>query len=157
MTLPFHSPREGRTDNHVETEYGPNAPFWRTSTGQAISGFGVTRPCFKNPPLGEDEYRRIQASLDHAHNFLERMERIVPSPVSYKEPMSTLFPCLSDPWPSEYRTLTDTLGPFEEVSFSGVISHNPGQTSNPTIVNKRSTSSPPIPSAVGGKSSSEMV
>ena len=27
----FHYLREGCTDNPVETEYGPNAPFWRTS------------------------------------------------------------------------------------------------------------------------------
>ena len=85
------------------------------------------------------------------------MERIIPSPVSYREPMSTLFPHLSDPRPSEYRTLADTLGPIEEVSFSGVISHNPGQTSNPTVVNQRSTSSPPIPFAAGGQSSAKMV
>ena len=65
--------------------------------GRSIVKFGVNRTYLENPPPGEDEYRRIQASLDHAHNFLERMERIVPSPVSYKEPMSTLFPLLSDP------------------------------------------------------------
>ena len=28
----FHSPREGRT-SPIETEYCPNAPFWRTSMG----------------------------------------------------------------------------------------------------------------------------
>ena len=54
----FHSPREGRIDSPTETEYGPNSPFWRTSTGQAISKFGVTRPCFENPPLGEDEHKK---------------------------------------------------------------------------------------------------
>ena len=86
----FHSSMEGRTDNPVETEYGPNAPFWKNSMGQTISEFGVTRPYFENPPLGEDEYRRIQASLDRAHNFSVRMERIFPSPIYYREPVSTL-------------------------------------------------------------------
>ena len=83
----FHSSMEGHIDSPLEIEYGPNAPFWRTSMGQALSEFGVTRPCFENPPPGEDEYRRIQASLDHAHNFQERVERIIPSPVSHKEPI----------------------------------------------------------------------
>ena len=32
-------------------DYGPNAPFWRTYMGQAISEFGVTRPSFFNPSL----------------------------------------------------------------------------------------------------------
>ena len=67
--------------------------------------------------------------------------------------MSALLPCLLDPCPSEYRTLDDTLGPIEEVPFSGVISHNLGQASNPTIVNQRSMSSPPIPFAARGQSS----
>ena len=60
---------QGRTDSLVETEYGPNAPFWRTSMGQYLYEFGVTRPYFDNPPPSEDEYRRIQASLDHSRNF----------------------------------------------------------------------------------------
>ena len=42
----FPSPRQGHTNSLVETEYGPNAPFWRTSMGQAISKFGVIRPSF---------------------------------------------------------------------------------------------------------------
>ena len=33
----FHSPMEGRIDGLDETDYGPDAPFWRTSMGQAIS------------------------------------------------------------------------------------------------------------------------
>ena len=92
----FHSPREGRT-GPVETEYGPNDPFWRTSIGQALSEFGVTRPSFDNPSLGEDEHRRIQYSLDCARNLQERVEIIIPSPISHKEPMSALLPRISDP------------------------------------------------------------
>ena len=37
----FHSPMEGRTDSPVETEYGPNAPFWRTSMGNPFPSFGL--------------------------------------------------------------------------------------------------------------------
>ena len=65
----FHSPMEGRINSPDETEYGPNAPFWRTSMGQYIAKFGVSRPSFENPPPGEDEYRRIQAYLDRARSF----------------------------------------------------------------------------------------
>ena len=153
----FQSLMEGHADSPVETEYGHNAPFWRTSMGQAIYEFEVTRPSFENPPPGENEYRRIQASLDRAHNFLERMERIVPSLVSYKEHLSSLFPRILDPWPFRYCSLAETLGPIEEVLFSVVISHNPGQTSNPRILNQRYMSSPPIPSVAGGESSTQMV
>ena len=49
----FHSPMEGQTDVVNESEYGPDAPFWRTSMGQAISKFGV-RPSPKEASLGEE-------------------------------------------------------------------------------------------------------
>ena len=65
--------------------------------GQSISEFGVIRPSLGNPPLGEDEYRRIQASLNRDPNFLERVERIITTPVSYRELVSALLPRLSDP------------------------------------------------------------
>ena len=68
--------------------------------GQALSEFGVTRTSFDNPPPGEDEHRNIQASLDRTHNFQERMERVMASPLPQKEPMLALLPHLSDPWPS---------------------------------------------------------
>ena len=80
----FHSPMEGHTDILVETEYGPNAPFWRTYMGQYIFEFGVTIPSFENPPPSEDEYRRIQASLDHSCIFQERMERVMSTPIPHK-------------------------------------------------------------------------
>ena len=52
--------------------------------GQAISKFGVIRPSFENPPLNEDAYRRIQASLNRARNFQERMERVIATLVPHK-------------------------------------------------------------------------
>ena len=33
VSTSFHSPMEGRIDGPDETEYGPNAPFWRNSMG----------------------------------------------------------------------------------------------------------------------------
>ena len=68
-----------------------------------------------------------------------------------------LLPDLSDPWTSIYCTLVEILAPINDLSPHGVTSHNPGQTSNPTVLNPRYVSSPPIPSVVGGKSSAQMV
>ena len=85
------------------------------------------------------------------------MERIIPSPASYREPVFSLLPRLLDPWPSKYRKLAETLGAIEEIPFSGVISHNPGQTSNNIVVNQISMSSPPMHSVAGGKSLAQMV
>ena len=77
----FHSLMEGQIDGIDETEYGPDAPFWRTSMGQAIFEFGVIKHSFENPPLNEDAYRIIQALLDRAHNFQERVEMVMDTPV----------------------------------------------------------------------------
>ena len=71
--------------------------------------------------------------------------------------MSTLLPRLLDPWPSRYRTLVETLAPIDDLPVHSVTPHNPSQTSNPTISNPRSFSSPPIPSIAGGKSLAQMV
>ena len=37
----FHSPTEGHVDDTTRPDYGPNAPFWDTSIGQAIASFGT--------------------------------------------------------------------------------------------------------------------
>ena len=37
----FHSPTEGHVDDTTHPDYGPNAPFWDTSIGQAIASFGT--------------------------------------------------------------------------------------------------------------------
>ena len=52
--IAFHFPIEGHvcslnwvdrlSDDTEGTKYGPNSSFWRTSMGQAIYEFGVTRP-----------------------------------------------------------------------------------------------------------------
>ena len=80
-----HPALEGRVDSPTPPDYGPNAPFWRTSMVQSIVEFRVIRHSPGNPPLGEEEQRRINASLDRARNFSERIERIIPPPVSHYE------------------------------------------------------------------------
>ena len=62
----FHLHMEGSTDSPVAPEYGPNAPFWRTSMGQGIYSFGVNRISPKQNSLDEEEYRKIQESIHHA-------------------------------------------------------------------------------------------
>ena len=37
----FHSPIEGHVDDTTHPYYGPNAPFWDTSIGQAIASYGT--------------------------------------------------------------------------------------------------------------------
>ena len=59
----FHPHMEGRTDSPDAPEYDPDAPFWRTSMGQSISSFGVNRTSHEQTSPGEEEYRKIQASI----------------------------------------------------------------------------------------------
>ena len=80
-----HLPLEGHVDSITPPDYGLDAPFWRNYMGQDIAKFGVISPSPGIPPLGEEEQRRINASLDRARNFLERVERIIPPPVSHYE------------------------------------------------------------------------
>ena len=64
INVSIHSLLGGHGDTSASPYYGPNAPFWRTSMGQDIAEFEVIRPSPRNPPLGEEEQRRINASLD---------------------------------------------------------------------------------------------
>ena len=79
------------------------------------------------------------------------------TPVPHKEPMSSLLLHLLDPWPSGYSPLAETLDPIDDVLPLGMSPCNPGQTSNTTVLNPRSISSPPITSAIGEQSSAQMV
>ena len=127
--------------------------------GQVISEFGVNRPFPNNPSPSEEEYREIQASLNHARNFQERMEIFLATPIPHKELMSNLLPRLSDPWPSGYRSLVETLAPIEDVLPCGLTPQYPGRTSNPApaVSNYRSVSSPPIRSIARWKPSVPVV
>ena len=62
----FHPNMEGCTDSPVPPEYGPDAPFWRTSMGKAIASFGLNRPSPEQYSPSEEEYRQIQASIHYA-------------------------------------------------------------------------------------------
>ena len=85
------------------------------------------------------------------------MERIIPSLVPHKEPMLALLPLLSNPCPSGYHSLADTLDPIDNVLVRDVTLDNPVQTFNPTVSNPTSVSSHPISSISGGESSAQMV
>ena len=50
-----HPQLRGNGDTSTPPDYGPDAPFWRTSMGQAIAKFEVIRPSPRNPPMGEEE------------------------------------------------------------------------------------------------------
>ena len=67
--------------------------------------------------------------------------------------MSALLPCNTDPWPDEYCSLADSMKPIDPVETS----KHPGQTSDPTIANVRSVSSPSRSSRAGGKPSTPVV
>ena len=121
--------------------------------GQAISDFGVIIPSLGNPPLGEEEKRRINGSLDGACNFSERVERIIPSPVPHHETISARLPRLSDPWPDGYRSLAQIVGPIDEIPFQS----NPGQNDNPTVSHPGSITRPPLPVLVGGESTNQLM
>ena len=111
----------------------------------------VNRPSPKQYSPSEEEYRQIQASIHHAQDFQEIMQRldtILATPIPHKEPLSALIPCNNDPWPlSEIKHSSDGHPIYGETSC------NPGQASNsaPTTLNSRSISSHPIISMAGGK------
>ena len=155
-------------------DYGPDAPFWRNSMGQSIAEFRVIRPSPGNPPLGEEEHRRINASLDRACKFSERIERIIPPPVSHYETLQARLPLNTDPWPEAeikpssegrptygensrnpwpegYRSLAQALGPIEEILLQGDL----GLNHNPTVSHPELIARPSIPVMVGGKSSNQ--
>ena len=58
----FHSPMEGHVDDTTHLDYGPNAPFWDTSIGQAIASFGTRL----NSSQDEEEHRQYRAAILHA-------------------------------------------------------------------------------------------
>ena len=62
----FHPHMEVRTNSPTAPEYGPDAAFWRTSMGQAISSFKVNRTSPEQTSPDEEEYRKIQESIHHA-------------------------------------------------------------------------------------------
>ena len=174
--ISIHPMLGGHGDTSSPLDYGSNALFWRTSMCQAIVEFGVIRPSPGNPPLGEEEQRRINACLDQAHKFFERIERIIPPSMSRYETLQERLPRNIDPWPEAeikpsskghptygensrnpwpegYRSLAQVLGPIEEIPFQG----NPCLNHNPTVSHPRPITRPSIPVMVVGQSSNQVV
>ena len=54
----FHSPIEGHVDDTTCPDYGPNAPFWDTSIGQAIASFGTCPTYSEDISPNEEEHRQ---------------------------------------------------------------------------------------------------
>ena len=96
----FHSHMEGHTTSPAPPEYGPDAPFWRTSMGQAISSSRVNRTSPGQTSPGEEEYRQIQASIHRARDFQERMQRldrVLATPTPHNESILVRLPRNTDP------------------------------------------------------------
>ena len=62
----FHSPIKGHVDDTTHLDYGPNAPFWDTSIGQAIASFGTHLNLSEEVSLDEEEHRQYHAAIFHA-------------------------------------------------------------------------------------------
>ena len=54
----FHSPTESHVDDTTRLDYGPNAPFWDTSIGQAIASFGTRLNFSEEVSPNEEEPRQ---------------------------------------------------------------------------------------------------
>ena len=54
----FHSPMESHVDDTTCPDYGPNAPFWDTSIGQAIASFGTYLNSSEEVSPNEEECRQ---------------------------------------------------------------------------------------------------
>ena len=84
---------------------------------------------------------------------MQRLDTILATPIPHEEPMSAILPHKMDPWIDGYHSLVDSMKPIDPVETS----QHPGQTSNPTVANIRSVSSPPRSSREGGQSSTPVV
>ena len=59
----FHSPIEGHVDDTTHPDYGPNAPFWDTYIGKAITSFGTRLNFSEEVSLDEEECRQYHAAI----------------------------------------------------------------------------------------------
>ena len=65
----FHSPIEGHVDDTTYLDYGPNAPFWDTSIGQAIASFATRLNSYEEVSPDEEERRQYHASIFHVRRL----------------------------------------------------------------------------------------
>ena len=151
----FHSPIEGHVDDTTRLYYGPNAPFWDTSIGQAIASFGTCLNFSEEVSPNEEERIQYHAAIFHAREIERKIDHILGTPPS----CSTIVPV-------GYRSLANSMRPIEPILDQTVTPHNPGQTSNPTASHimyvpnplgsfkpraQHSIMVPSLPSSVGGK------
>ena len=69
----FHSPIEGHVDDTTHPDYGPDAPFWDTSIGQAIASFGTRL----NSSKDEEECRKYRATILHAQDIDKQIDELL--------------------------------------------------------------------------------
>ena len=143
--ISFHSPIEGHVEDITSPDYGPNAPFWDTSMGQAIASFGTRPTSSEDISPNEEERRQYQEVILHARELDNKIDSILGTP----PPRSVVFPRNLDPWPVGYRSLADSMKPIEPILDRNVTPHNPGQTTNPTTSHIMYVPNPPGSSAPG--------
>ena len=125
-------------DDTTRPDYGPNAPFWDTSIGQAISSFGTHLNFFEEIYLDEEERRQYQESILHAQDIEIKTDDILGTP-----------PSRSTAIPMGYRSLADSMRPIESIIDRTVTPHNLGQTTKHTTSYVMSVPNPPRSCAPG--------
>ena len=134
----FHSPIEGHVDDTTHPDYGPNAPFWDTSIGKAITSFGTSLNFSEEVSLDEEECRQYHAAILHAQEIEKKIDDILGTPLSRSAAV-----------PVGYRSLADSMRPIESILDCIVTPHKLGQTSNPTASHIMSVPNPHGSSAFG--------
>ena len=134
----FHYPIEGHVDDTTHPDYGPNAPFWDTSMGQAFASFGTHPTSSEDISPNEEERRQYQEAILHARELEKKIDKILGTP----PPRSAVFPRNIDPWPVGYNSLADSMKPIEPILDRAVTLHKPSQTTNPTTSHIMSVPNP---------------
>ena len=100
----------GTAFDTTRPDYGPNAPFWDTSIGQAIASFGTRLNSFED----EEERRKYHAAILCAQDIDKQINELL----GPKPSRSTSVPV-------GYRSLTDSMRPIEPIIDHAVTPHNP--------------------------------
>ena len=128
---------EGHVDD-TRPDFGPNAPFWETPIGQAITSFST---CVSSPK-SEEKCRQYCAAILHAQEVEKKIDNLLgPSPVR-----STLIP-MGD------HSLADSMRPIEPIIDHPLTTHNPSQISTCLTSYVMSIPNPPRSFASGAQPS----
>ena len=125
---------EGHVDDITHLEYGPNAPFWDTSIGQAISSFGTCLNSFED----EEEHRKYHAAILHAQEIEKQIDDLLGLTLAHSTSL-----------PVGYHSLADSMRPIEPIIDRAVTPHNPCQITTPITSHVMSVPNPPRSSAPG--------